>query len=67
MRRIGFVVSFLVLFTSAITLPAAAENRVALVVGNANYRNIPSLANPVDDAELMANTLKNSWVQARRG
>jgi uncharacterized caspase-like protein len=57
MRRIGFLVSFLVLLMSAATLPAAAETRVALVVGNANYRNVPRLANPADDARLMASTL----------
>jgi uncharacterized caspase-like protein len=58
MRRIGFLIVFFVLLMSAATLPAAAENRVALVIGNANYRNIPSLANPADDARLMAGTLK---------
>jgi hypothetical protein len=58
MRRIGFIAVFFVLLMSAATLPAAAENRVALVIGNANYRNVPSLANPADDARLMAGTLK---------
>ena len=46
MHRIGFLVSILFLLTSAAALPAAAETRVALVVGNANYRNVPSLTNP---------------------
>ena len=32
--------------------------RVALVVGNGAYRNLPRLANPANDAELMAKTLK---------
>jgi uncharacterized caspase-like protein len=41
------------------TLPAAAENRVALVVGNAHYKFIPSLANPAGDARLMAKTLRD--------
>ncbi|MEA2918174.1 MAG: hypothetical protein QOJ15_10255 [Bradyrhizobium sp.] len=59
MRRIGFLVSILFLLMSAAALPAAAETRVALVVGNANYRNVPSLTNPADDARLMAGTLKS--------
>jgi caspase domain-containing protein len=50
--------SALLLLTIA-TLPAAAENRVALVVGNAHYKFIPSLANPAGDARLMAETLKD--------
>jgi hypothetical protein len=59
MRRIGFFLSLLLLLMEFTALPAAAENRVALVVGNANYRNVPSLANPVGDARLMASTLKS--------
>jgi hypothetical protein len=50
-------VSALLLLTIA-ALPAAAENRVALVIGNAHYRFIPSLTNPEGDARLMAKTLR---------
>lgn len=50
--------SALLLLTIA-TLPAAAENRVALVVGNSHYKFVPSLANPAGDARLMAKTLKD--------
>ena len=50
--------SALLLLTIA-ALPAAAENRVALVVGNAHYQFVPSLANPAGDARLMAKTLKD--------
>ncbi len=35
----------------------AAERRVALVVGNGAYRNVPPLKNPPNDARLMAKTL----------
>jgi hypothetical protein len=38
-------------------LPAAAEKRVALVVGNSAYQNITRLDNPSHDAVLMADTL----------
>ncbi len=38
--------------------PARAETRVALVVGNSDYKLISSLANPENDATLMAETLR---------
>jgi hypothetical protein len=38
--------------------PAVAERRVALVIGNANYTHVPSLENPVNDARIMADTLR---------
>lgn len=34
-----------------------AEKRVALVIGNSEYKNIPALDNPKNDANLMADTL----------
>jgi cytochrome c556 len=37
---------------------ALAEKRVALVVGNSSYKNVPSLDNPANDARLMAETLR---------
>jgi uncharacterized caspase-like protein len=38
--------------------PAAAERRVALVVGNSAYQNVTPLDNPKNDARLMADTLR---------
>ncbi len=40
--------------------PALAEKRVALVLGNSAYQNVPPLANPVNDAALMADTFKKA-------
>jgi uncharacterized caspase-like protein len=41
-----------------LSAPAArAEIRVALVVGNSNYRYVTQLANPANDAKLIAKTL----------
>jgi hypothetical protein len=37
---------------------ASAERRVALVIGNTAYLNIPRLANPGNDARLIAETLR---------
>ena len=39
---------------------AAADRRVALVIGNATYRNAPVLTNPVGDAEAIAGMLRNA-------
>jgi len=40
-------------------MEVTAETRVALVVGNSNYRNVTRLNNPRNDAVLMADTLRS--------
>jgi Caspase domain len=40
--------------------PALAEKRVALVIGNSNYQNVPKLPNPSADATAMAQMFKNA-------
>jgi hypothetical protein len=40
--------------------PAFAGKRVALVLGNSAYQNVPRLPNPVNDAALMADTFKKA-------
>lgn len=42
----------------ALAAPAHAEKRVALVVGNNDYRNVPKLQKAVNDARTMGDTLK---------
>jgi uncharacterized caspase-like protein len=42
----------------ALAAPAQAEKRVALVVGNDNYRNVSKLQKAVNDARTMGDTLK---------
>ena len=54
LRRLAFALGALVVFSSA----AAAETRVALVIGNGGYRSAPALANPPNDAEDVAKALK---------
>jgi hypothetical protein len=39
-------------------VPSYADNRVALVIGNSAYRNVPPLDSPRNDAKLMADTLR---------
>ena len=40
--------------------PALAEKRVALVIGNSNYKNAALLPNPANDAAAIAATLKGA-------
>ena len=50
--------------------PAFAEKRVALVIGNAVYQNVPRLPNPVNDGVTVASTLKDAGfdvVDSRHG
>ncbi|MHA1554229.1 MAG: caspase family protein, partial [Alphaproteobacteria bacterium] len=47
------------LMVALLTGTALAERRVALVIGNANYLETSDLANPTNDARLMAETLQN--------
>ena len=44
----------------AVSQPAFAEKRVALVIGNAVYQNVPRLPNPVNDGATVATTLKDA-------
>jgi uncharacterized caspase-like protein len=48
-----------VLFLSAAVSAEPAERRVALVIGNSNYRSVGSLTSPAADAKLVARTLGN--------
>jgi len=54
--RIGglFIAAALLLLVQ----PALAEKRVALVIGNSAYQNVPTLANPVNDGAVMSATFK---------
>lgn len=60
MRRFGSLLSVLAMLCVAVlaAAPAAAEKRVALVVGMSNYKHVGRLANPANDARLIADTLR---------
>jgi uncharacterized caspase-like protein/peptidoglycan hydrolase-like protein with peptidoglycan-binding domain len=47
--------------------PAAAERRVALVIGNGAYTSVPTLANPRSDAEAMAAALRRVGFEVELG
>jgi tetratricopeptide (TPR) repeat protein len=46
-----------------LALPRTTEKRVALVVGNSNYKNVGPLSNPRRDAEAVAATLRGIGFQ----
>jgi uncharacterized caspase-like protein len=47
-----------IIFLALLFNHSFAENRLALVIGNSNYKHEPSLNSPVNDAEDMATELK---------
>ena len=48
------------LMPAVFSLGAAAEKRVALVIGNSNYAQVPALPNPVNDANDIGSALKRA-------
>ncbi len=58
MRFVGAIA--LGLLGGLISQPALAEKRVALAIGNANYRNVGHLTNPTNDATTLAATFKQA-------
>ncbi|MDB5384123.1 MAG: hypothetical protein JWO26_3755 [Rhodospirillales bacterium] len=59
-RRLALLTLPSVVATRVVTAQPNAEGgrRVALVIGNGAYRNVDRLTNPVNDARLMAQTLR---------
>jgi len=49
--------------TAAQAMAAKNERRVALVIGNANYKNVANLPNPQKDAAVIAASLRNIGFQ----
>jgi Caspase domain len=54
LKSLGLVVAALL----ALATPALAQKRVALVIGNNDYKNVPRLKTAVNDARTMGDTLK---------
>src|SRR5664279_4575625 len=44
--------------------PSWADKRVALVIGNSAYKSVPALANPKNDAALVAATFKSAGFES---
>jgi len=59
--RFSFGAAFALMLAAAcmaLSAPAHAEKRVALVIGNNDYKNVPKLQKAVNDARTMGDTLK---------
>jgi formylglycine-generating enzyme required for sulfatase activity len=54
-----FLCTLLLMLASICSSPALADKRVALVIGNTDYRHVAKLANPTNDANLLADTLRS--------
>src|SRR5262245_55915938 len=50
----------LALMSGCWVAPAAAENRIALVIGNSSYQEVTALPNPANDARAMSDLLKSA-------
>ncbi len=59
MRAVGTVLWALI-FSALICQPALAGKRIALVIGNSAYRNVARLANPTNDAAVLADTFRKA-------
>jgi uncharacterized caspase-like protein len=59
MRAVGKIFWALV-FSALLCQPALAGKRIALVIGNSAYRNVARLANPVNDAAVLADTFRKA-------
>src|SRR5262245_19981843 len=59
MTRVLLMMLALVLASLVSAQAQQAEKRVALVIGNATYQHLSRLDNPLNDAHLMAETLRS--------
>lgn len=53
------IFAILYIVTALLTGPSAAHERLALVIGNAGYTNVPALDNPVNDARFLSDELRD--------
>jgi hypothetical protein len=67
LRPLLFCLSAVALAAVLLAGPAAAQKRVALVIGNSAYVNTAPLLNPVNDANAMAAALKEVGVEVILG
>ncbi|WP_096458062.1 caspase family protein [Mesorhizobium sp. 113-1-2] len=58
LKRYAFLAALIIMSLS--TLDARADRRVALVIGNSQYQQIPALKNPDKDAEDVSNTFRQA-------
>ena len=64
-RAVQVVLAIGIVFLSAVS--AAAEKRVALVIGNGAYVSLPALPNPANDARDITALLRNAGIRGAGG
>ncbi len=60
MKRLATILCGLWAALAFFSEPAHAQKRVALVVGNSAYQNVPTLANPANDANAIADMFRKN-------
>lgn len=65
--RVAILIAAIFTLTAAFADRALAEKRVALIIGNAEYANATSLANPANDANAIADSLERLDFSVVRG
>jgi uncharacterized caspase-like protein len=67
MRGQGFftakLIAAMLVLAACFAVPALAQERVALVIGNSSYKQAPALPNPVNDAAAVAAMLESAGFQ----
>ena len=66
-RRHGNIVTAFITILMLAGGPALAENRIALVIGNSDYRSVPKLATPAIEAKAIAELLAAANFQVTWG
>lgn len=64
--RVLFTLAVAILALVPAIIPVEAQTRVALVIGNGSYRNVPALPNPANDATDVAASLERLGFAVRR-
>ncbi len=64
--HVAFAIAWALLVPLLGVVPGHAQARVALVIGNSGYRNVPALANPANDAADVAASLQRLGFTVRR-
>ncbi|MBI4275515.1 MAG: caspase family protein [Rhizobiales bacterium] len=67
MKFRGLLASLVLVYAGLAVVPAIAANRVALVIGNSDYKHTPRLKNPSNDATDVAAALQRLGFDVVRG
>lgn len=67
LNRARYILAFLLITFSTALGAASEERRVALVIGNSAYQNVPGLANPRNDATDLSESLTLSGFEVVEG